>query len=424
MKSSSISWEIILTGLVLTAIGIYVIRGRSHAPEAFHGNDHPHIKHPEPPAPPSPPQVVIDIQNLDDLKNLDKLKELKNVKDLDQLRIKLKKNLKDVINEKEVEASLKKLDENMSKMHDNVDIKVQGHKVLIQRRYNVKPGSWQEVSPGVYVYKEQLDPANLKKMNLRLGYGHINLQGNGSEQPELTLKVTGNFDSPDELRKKLNLDVESSGGQTNIDVSSKSRFSFFDNTNLNATVILPENTNVQAKTSGGHISARDLHGTEELKTSGGHITLEDLSGQISANTSGGHINTENLDGDIQLVTSGGHISIDHLKGHAQAKTSGGHISLSDIAGSIAAKTSGGNIDANISNVVGDLSFSTSAGNISIHLPSDAKADLALKGMRTSLNGNFNFSGTKKDNEIVGSINGGGPSISANCSFGNVSVQSQ
>lgn len=428
MKTRSTSWEIVLAGLLLTFVGIYVISVSDQKREEEQITFHP--KHVEAPKPIRDHAVVIDLQNLEQLKSLEKLKALDQLKkdgSLEELKQNLEKVRKELKNNKELQAKLAELSAKMSTLENGsskYQVQLQDHKVVVNREYHVQKGQWSEASPGVYVFQIGLSPSNLRKLDLDLDFGSITVQGSDGGQPTVTLKASGSISSADELRKKLETRVESQDGTSTVSVDSKSRFGFFNNLNLSAELELPTGTSLNAVTNGGHISVSDLTGDQVLKTSGGHISLANLSGNIKANTSGGHISAENLQGDMLLKTLGGNIEGKNLKGSGQIKTAGGLINLSSLDGSFTASTSGGNISAAFTRVEGEQSFSTSAGNITLQLPSGVNADVDLRGMNTSLDGALGFSGTKDNDRIVGKLNGGGPKISANCSFGNVSIKQQ
>lgn len=428
MKTRSTSWEIVLAGLLLTFAGIYVISGSDQKRE-----EEQVVFHPKPVEAPKPVRdhaVVIDLQNLEQLKSLEKLKALDQLQkdgSLEELKRNLEKVREELKNNKELQAKLAELSAKVSTLDNGsskYQVQLQDHKVVVNREYTVQKGQWSEASPGVYVYQVNLSPANVRTLNLDLDFGSITVEGDAGSQPTITLKASGSISSADELRKKLETTIDSQDGASRVSVDSKSRFGFFNNLNLSADLKLPPGTSLTAHTNGGHIKASGLDGNQDLETSGGHISLTNLSGNIKANTSGGHISAENLQGDLLLKTLGGNIEGKDLQGTAQIKTAGGLINLSGLDGSFTASTSGGNITAAFKRVEGEQSFSTSAGNIGIKLPPDTQADLELHGMNTSLDGALGFSGTKANDRIVGKLNGGGPKISASCSFGNVSVKQQ
>ncbi len=148
------------------------------------------------------------------------------------------------------------------------------------------------------------------------------------------------------------------------------------------SIVIPVNTNIKAKTSGGDIDADNIAGEFVLITSGGDIDLEKLTGKIIARTSGGDVWIENSEGMVSMNTSGGDIEASHVAGEVQAVTSGGDIDIESVQGDVKVKTSGGdlyfkdivgrNVKGNTSGgdieayrIQGDMDLYTSGGDIEI-----------------------------------------------------------
>ena len=66
-------------------------------------------------------------------------------------------------------------------------------------------------------------------------------------------------------------------------------------------ILVPEDIELDIKTSGGSIHAENIAGDVMLKTSGGSLQLKDLAGNITARTSGGSIQGRNLGGIAGLA---------------------------------------------------------------------------------------------------------------------------
>jgi DUF4097 and DUF4098 domain-containing protein YvlB len=179
--------------------------------------------------------------------------------------------------------------------------------------------------------------------------------------------------------------------------------------------------NIKGSTSGGGIDVVNCDQNVDLSTSGGGINARDCDGEIKLNTSGGGIGLKKMSGNINVRTSGGGISVDYLDGDLEASTSGGGINLDHIAGSVKARTSAGSINANIDEIGDFLDLSTTAGGIDIDVPDDKGYNLDLSGNKVNLSGLGSFNGSKSDERMKGSVNGGGARITARASSGRVSV---
>ncbi|MDR8393057.1 DUF4097 domain-containing protein [Aliifodinibius sp. S!AR15-10] len=433
MNKRNISWEIILAGFAFVGLAIYLIsrsNGGPHAPHPpHHAADSMSVPHP-----PLPPSIVIDLQNLESLKNLRNLKNLKNFENLEELEFELK-NLDKIIEHRDqtaafeestelsVNQALQKLEQELQQLENgDFNIKLHDKKVFINRRFEVEEASWSEVSPGVFVYRKAFAMPENHNMKLNLGFGNVNIVGTDSSGGEIVIQATGDVEDPKTLGDNLNMRIEKHNGDASFSLSSAGHSQFSDRVNLEATVRIPEQTNCDINTSGGHISVTHISGKQRFVTSGGHISLDELRGETFAKTSGGHITSDFIEGEAALATSGGHIRINKANGRIKLSTGGGHINIEQLSGEGEAKTSGGNISAEIASLNGPLDFTTSAGNISLLLPRSVNADIRARGTQATIGSTFDFSGTQTEGKIEGAINGGGIPIKAHCGYGNVSIK--
>ena len=263
-------------------------------------------------------------------------------------------------------------------------------------------------------------------LNVSTSGGHISVEGSNSNQVRVEMIVTknGRTLTPDDTDlSEFDIRIEQDGNTVYAEAERENgsngwKFWKNNNTSISFVVYTPQNMSTDLKTSGGHIEVSTLEGNQKIKTSGGHLSLANLNGTVDAKTSGGHIEISNSSGQLDARTSGGHIDAKDIEGTLNVRTSGGHIDLENIAGTVEASTSGGSISANITEMGEFARLRTSGGNISIVVPSNMGLDLDLRGsrVRTQLE---NFSGNMEDDDIEGSINGGGPMISARTSGGSV-----
>ncbi len=426
MSTRNRSWEIILAGLAFVAIAIYLTGNQKSSPNKPQAPETPQSSIAEPALPSA---IVIDLQNLESLKNLENLRNLKNLENLEQLEFELK-NLDKIIEERintaaeqeSVEKSLRIVEEKLQNI-EKADYKVQlqNKKIFINKDYNVEEANWTETSPGVFVYRKSFPLGELKSFDFSMGFGNLNIVGGENAEGELTIRATGNVESAVEIKDNLKILNRSDSEKAVFEISPVNQSGFSDLVNIEATLKMPKNMKLDASTSGGHINANNLDGTNRLFTSGGHIMLDAISGTTEAESSGGHITCDRLSGTATLKTSGGHIKVSNAEANLTAVTGGGHIDLSRFAGQVDAKTSGGNINAEILSASGPLNFITSAGNISLVIPQNLSADLKAKGNMVSLDQGFQFDGNKSENLISGSLNGGGIPITLSCKYGNVSI---
>ncbi len=266
-------------------------------------------------------------------------------------------------------------------------------------------------------------PGNLE---VKTSGGHITVEGSDTDRLRVEMYVRKNGkDLTPEDTDLAGYDIEiSKSGNTVHAVAKRANdkgWRFWNNQpSISFVVYTPREMSTDLKTSGGHIKARGLDGEQNISTSGGHLELHELKGVVHARTSGGHIDIDSFNGEMEAKTSGGHIEARASEGSIHLRTSGGHIELDDLSGSIKASTSGGSISADLKSIGQYVDLRTSGGSINISVPEGAGLDLDLKGTRvqTKL---LNFSGEVEDDKVEGTINGGGPKLSARTSGGRVRI---
>lgn len=207
-------------------------------------------------------------------------------------------------------------------------------------------------------------------------------------------------------------------------------------------VSVPEQFNVDLKTSGGGIDVARLTGTVKTNTSGGGLDFADITGDIRGHTSGGGIDVDRCKGDVEvstsgggidandgegrlsLNTSGGGISVDRHRGDVKVHTSGGGIRCGDIAGNVDAHTSGGSIHVELTvPPSGNCRFDTSGGGITVTVPGNVAVniDAATSGGSVSTGLPVTITGEHKRSRLRGTVNGGGPELHLRSSGGSISI---
>jgi DUF4097 and DUF4098 domain-containing protein YvlB len=267
-------------------------------------------------------------------------------------------------------------------------------------------------------------PGNLE---VRTSGGHITVNASESNRVRVEMYVRKNgrdLSASDYDLDDFEIDISQSGNTVRAQAKRQNgnNWKFWNNNNISISFVVytPREMSSDLKTSGGHIETVGLKGKQEIATSGGHLKLANLMGTVDAKTSGGHIEISDFEGEMNARTSGGHINVENTNGSINLRTSGGHIDLERISGTVEASTSGGSINADIASIGQFVDLRTSGGNVTIAVPEGAGLDLELRGsrVRTELK---NFSGKVERDEVEGSVNGGGPKISARTSGGTVRI---
>lgn len=264
---------------------------------------------------------------------------------------------------------------------------------------------------------------------------------------EITRRVMGDFlTDAEEILANWVVDFDHSGADVTITAESKSDWDWFGwkshPLRVHFEVQVPEQYNLDLKTSGGSIEIAELEGDVICKTSGGRLVLDQIKGDVNGHTSGGSITLDGSDGMVELRTSGGGIRIGKVAGTVDARTSGGSVEveeaggdvrvstsggsihIDEVKGSISASTSGGSVSATITEQPGnDCSLTTSGGGIKVYLAEGIRVDVDAKtsggGVRCDMP--ITVQGLLGKNQVKGSINGGGPELYLRTSGGPIKI---
>lgn len=178
---------------------------------------------------------------------------------------------------------------------------------------------------------------------------------------------------------------------------------------------------LRGKTMGGRLEINNCDANIDAKTWGGKVILSDNAGDVHVKTLGGNIKIKNQIGKVHASTSGGNISGDGLKGELQCSTWGGNIKLYGIEGDIGANTKGGNIEAEIKSVSKYIWLDTAGGNIKVALPLNQAIDVDISSSKVIVPPLQNFEGYRTQDQLVGKLNGGGPTVKVKGTGGNIRI---
>ena len=248
------------------------------------------------------------------------------------------------------------------------------------------------------IQEKSFDVQQGQLLELQTDVGDIKLRT--WDKNEVHIKVYGDHDAEDDVEfyfKKTDRGVVA-------EAEKEGGWSWFSNVRMRWEIDVPENFDIDLKTSGGDVVVVDLNGNAVAKTSGGNVEFENVSGEIKAKTSGGNVRLIDITGNIDASTSGGDIKIESSIGKISAKTSGGNVSLD---------YTGENMG---------IELGTSGGNVTVTIPDNFKAELYLKTSGGDIECNIEARIKEfRDNKFVGSMNGGGPELTAKTSGGDIRV---
>ncbi len=252
--------------------------------------------------------------------------------------------------------------------------------------------------------------------------GSVSVEGTGGNEVSILAELQGRE------RDVNDFEITAVQNGSGVEVTGRGRhggwFGGSNNIDIHFTVKVPHEYNLRLNTSGGNIGVATLKGGVKGETSGGNIDVNDVQGEIGLNTSGGSIHAEKVIGNLNMETSGGDIAIAVVTGNVDVSTSGGNIRINDVDGKVRAETSGGNVQVKVRNSNKGIFTETSGGNIEISIAKNVSAniDASTSGGAVVCDLPITVSGRIEESSIHGTVNGGGNTIHAHTSGGDVRIR--
>lgn len=211
---------------------------------------------------------------------------------------------------------------------------------------------------------------------------------------------------------------------------------------IDVTLRLPSRVEAEIRAPGGGIDIADLQGHVDLKVMGGPCRVENLEGtldiraessdvsirdftgeQVITRVAVGSLTMENVQADTMTVRSvAAPMHLSSLTGTAKITAKSAPVDLDAIDGPCTAEVEGGSLVFNGA-PQDEVSLHVVGTALEATLPSDHNADLTMRAPSLSLDDSFSFEGERTENEIIGTLNGGGPPLTLEATGGTVDCTS-
>jgi hypothetical protein len=145
------------------------------------------------------------------------------------------------------------------------------------------------------------------------------------------------------------------------------------NLDVEYTVMLPKQFNLDLKTGSGSIACSDIEGTVKVHSSGGDLNFATVKGPFDGRTGSGSVTLSAASGEVIAKSSGGDIRLGQMGGAATADTGSGSVSVKSAKGKLSVHSSGGDLRLGV--LEGETSASTGSGSIAVE---SAKTKLSVK----------------------------------------------
>lgn len=166
--------------------------------------------------------------------------------------------------------------------------------------------------------------------------------------------------------------------------------------------------------------------TLSVKTGDGSTDCEPLSGRLTFVSGDGAVRAHGLKGDIDVSTGDGRVILDEIDGRLHGRSGDGRIMVAGRFDQLDLSAGDGRIEASArkgSKLLTAWSLESGDGAVSLHIPQDLAAllDARTRDGRLNIQLPIDVANRPKRNELIGELNGGGPSLRIRTGDGSITL---
>jgi hypothetical protein len=200
--------------------------------------------------------------------------------------------------------------------------------------------------------------------------------------------------------------------------------SLFHNVSIDYEVTTPSGTTLKAETGSGDLEIGGIEGAVIAETGSGEMKVDNIGANARLETGSGSIHANNVHGAATLQTGSGNLDLDLSgAGDVKAQTGSGSIRVHGVSGGLRAEAGSGNIDV-AGNPTGEWRMESGSGSITAQVGSAAKFNLNAETGSGSIHIDqpVLMQGSLNRQHVVGTVNGGGPTLRATTGSGNITIR--
>lgn len=208
--------------------------------------------------------------------------------------------------------------------------------------------------------------------------------------------------------------------------------------NVNGTINASPGTGTQVEVraeriakAGNDETARELLKKIEIveETSADHVRIQTKVPKISWGRSGHEVRywvkvPKGLAVNFETVNGG--VRLENLDGQVVASTTNGGVRGKGMKGTVKASTTNGGVEIEMAGVTGEIDLETTNGGIRLELPPDTKATIEARCTNGGISVDESVGAVdvteKSRRQFRGTLNGGGPRISAETTNGGIRIR--
>jgi DUF4097 and DUF4098 domain-containing protein YvlB len=183
--------------------------------------------------------------------------------------------------------------------------------------------------------------------------------------------------------------------------------------------------NATISTSFASATVSNIRGALDLTSTNGNVAVTD-AGRTSIRTSFGSVRATTIHGDAEVHDQNGNITLSGVEGAARVRTTFGSVFLKGINGAISVENQNGAISVSDppSGKCRDISLKTNFSSIRVALPPHAAYNVHARTSFGSIRSDLPItaSGSLSQENITGTINGGGCRLELETANGNITIE--
>lgn len=183
--------------------------------------------------------------------------------------------------------------------------------------------------------------------------------------------------------------------------------------------------NATISTSFASSNVSKIGGTLDLTSTNGNVVVTE-AGRSSIRTSFGSVRATNIRGDAEVHDENGNVTLTGIDGAARVRTTFGAVFLKGIAGNVSVENQNGGISVGDlpAGKCRDISLKTNFSSIKVDLPPHTGYNVHARTSFGSIRSEIPItaSGSLSNENITGTINGGGCRLELETANGNVTIE--
>ena len=200
--------------------------------------------------------------------------------------------------------------------------------------------------------------------------------------------------------------------------------SLFHNVSIDYEITTPSGTTLKAASGSGDLEIGGIEGAVTAETGSGGMRVENIGANARLETGSGSIHATNVHGAATLQTGSGNLELELSgAGDVKAQTGSGSIRISGINGGLRAEAGSGNIEV-AGNPTAEWRLESGSGSVAANVGSAAKFSLNAETGSGSIHVEQPLlsQDTRNRQHVVGTVNGGGPTLRATTGSGNITIR--